>query len=25
VDMVLRYIKEADLFKNNALNKLTNS
>ncbi len=25
VDMVRRYIKEADLFKNNALNKLTNS
>ena len=24
VDMVRRYIKEADLFKNNALNKLTN-
>ena len=25
VDMVRRYIKEADLFKNNALNKLTNT
>ena len=25
VDMVRRYIKEADLFKNNALNKLTNN
>ncbi len=25
VDMVRRYIKEADLFKNNALNKITNS
>ena len=24
VDMVRRYIKEADLFKNNALNKITN-
>ena len=25
VDMVRRYIKEADLFKNNALNKISNS